>query len=66
MIAGRLALSAAVALCGLIIATRVCVAAVASGSYGQAIPGVLLGGLLVAFGAYRIALVLRVRNARRR
>jgi hypothetical protein len=66
MIAGRLALSAAVAVCGLIIATRVCVAAVASGSYGQAIPGVVLGGLLVAFGLYRIALVLRVRDARRR
>jgi hypothetical protein len=66
MIAGRLALSAAVAVCGLIIVTRVCEAAAASGSYGQAVPGVVLGGAMLAFGAYRIALVLRVRNARRR
>jgi hypothetical protein len=66
MIAGRLALSAAVTVCGLIIAARVLAAAEASGSYGQAVPGVVLGGLMILFGIYRISLVLRARSAQRR
>jgi hypothetical protein len=66
MIAARLVLSVLVGLCGIAIAARVCVAAAASGEYAQAIPGVVMGGLLVAYGAYRIVLLLRARNAQRR
>jgi hypothetical protein len=66
VIAGRLALSAAIAVCGVVIAARVLAAAAASASYAQAVPGVILGALLILFGVYRIALIVRARSAQRR
>jgi hypothetical protein len=66
MIAIRLALAVAIAVCGIVVATRVAMAAIASHSYGEAVPGLVLGALLVGFGVYRIALVYRVRGSQRR
>jgi hypothetical protein len=66
MIALRLALAVAIGVCGIVVATRVAIAAVATHSYGEAVPGLVLGALLAGFGVYRIALVYRVRGAQRR
>jgi hypothetical protein len=66
MIPIRLALAVAIAIAGVIVAARVVIAATASHSYGEAVPGLVLGGLLVAFGAYRVSLIYRVRGAQRR
>jgi hypothetical protein len=66
IVAIRLALAGLIAVCGAFLLVRVITAVIASGSYAQAIPGLVLGGAMVALGSYRIALAYRARNAQRR
>jgi hypothetical protein len=61
----RLALAVLIAVCGAFLIVRIITAVVASGSYPEAIPGLALGGAMVALGSYRIVLAYRARNAQR-
>jgi hypothetical protein len=61
----RLALAVLIAVCGAFLIVRIITAVVASGSYAEAIPGLALGGAMVALGSYRIVLAYRARNAQR-
>jgi hypothetical protein len=61
----RLALAGLIAVCGVFLIVRIITAVVASGSYPEAIPGLVLGGAMVALGSYRLALAYRARNAQR-
>jgi ABC-type enterochelin transport system permease subunit len=61
----RLVLAALIALCGAFLLVRIITAVIASGSYPEAIPGLVLGGAMVALGSYRIALAYRAHNAQR-
>jgi hypothetical protein len=62
----RLLLAAAMVVLGVVIAVRTCALVAATGSYGQVVPGLVLGAALVALGSYRIVLAFRARNAQRR
>jgi hypothetical protein len=61
----RLALAVLIAVCGAFLIVRIITAVIASGSYPEAIPGLVLGGAMVALGGYRIALAYRARNVQR-
>ena len=54
-------LSAAIALCGLVILARM-LGAWHDGGF-KILPGVVLGTAMVALGAYRLSLILRARSA---
>jgi hypothetical protein len=62
----RLALAGLIALCGAFLLVRIITAVVASGSYSEAIPGLVLGGAMVALGTYRLVLAYRMRGVQRR
>ena len=62
----RLALAGLIAVCGAFLLVRIITAVLASGSYTEAIPGLVLGGAMVALGSYRIVMAYRMRGTQRR
>lgn len=59
MVAFRGLLSVAMILCGIVIVARM---AQSIGAGFAVLPGIVLGGAMIALGAHRLALILRLRG----